>query len=49
MPQLIIAIAILVGGYWLLLLFSRTPPAFLARWIKGVGGVSARTRTCSLS
>jgi len=40
-PQLIIAIAILVGGYWLLRLFARTPPAVLARWIKGVGGVSA--------
>ncbi|HMN71432.1 MAG TPA: DnaJ domain-containing protein [Rhodoblastus sp.] len=41
MPQLIIAIAILVGGYWLLRLFARTPPAVLARWIRGVGGASA--------
>ncbi len=41
MPQLIIAIAILVGGYWLLRLFARTPPAVIARWIKGVGGASA--------
>jgi len=40
-PQLIIAIAILVGAYWLLRLFARTPPAVLARWIRGVGGVSA--------
>ncbi len=41
MPQLIIAIAILVGGYWLLRLFARTPPAVIARWIRGVGGASA--------
>ncbi len=40
MPQLIIALGILVGGYWLLRLFARTPPAVLARWIRGVGGVS---------
>ncbi|MFV0279512.1 MAG: DnaJ domain-containing protein [Rhodoblastus sp.] len=41
MPQLILAIAILIGAYWLLRLFARTPPAVLARWIRGVGGVSA--------
>lgn len=35
------AIAILVGGYWLLRLFARTPPAVLARWIKGFSGASA--------
>lgn len=41
MPQLILAIAILVGAYWLLRLFARTPPAVLARWIRGVSGASA--------
>lgn len=41
MPQLILAIAILFGAYWLLKLFARTPPAVLARWIRGVGGASA--------
>lgn len=41
MPQLILAIAILVGAYWLLRLFARTPPAVIARWIRGVSGASA--------
>ena len=41
MPQLILAMAILFGGYWLLKLFARTPPAVIARWIRGVGGASA--------
>lgn len=41
MPQLLIAIAILVVAYQVLRLFARTPPATIARWIRGAGGASA--------
>jgi hypothetical protein len=40
-PQLIIALAILFGAYYLLRFFARTPPAVLAKYIRGAGGVSA--------
>ena len=41
MPQLIIALAILFGAYYALRFFARTPPAMLAKYIRGAGGVSA--------
>lgn len=41
MPQLIIAIAILFGAWYAMRLFARTPPATLAKYIRGAGGVSA--------
>jgi hypothetical protein len=40
-PQLIIAIAILLGAWYAMRLFARTPPATLAKYIRGAGGVSA--------
>ncbi len=41
MPQLIIAIAILFGAWYAMRLFAKTPPATLAKYIRGAGGVSA--------
>ena len=41
MPQLLIAIGILFLAWQALRLFARTPPAVMARWIRGAGGVSA--------
>jgi hypothetical protein len=40
-PQLLIALAILFIAYQALRLFARTPPAKIARFIRGAGGVSA--------
>ncbi len=41
MPQILIAVAILFLAYQGLRLFARTPPAVLARWIRGASGASA--------
>ncbi|MDE2363407.1 MAG: DnaJ domain-containing protein [Hyphomicrobiales bacterium] len=41
MPQLLIAIAILFGAWYALKLFARTPPAVMAKYIRGAGGLSA--------
>ena len=41
MPQLLIALAILLIAYQAIRLFARTPPAKMARFIRGAGGASA--------
>ncbi|MFO1116845.1 MAG: DnaJ domain-containing protein [Beijerinckiaceae bacterium] len=41
MPQLIIAVAILVLVWYGIRLFARTPPATIAKYVRGAGGVSA--------